>query len=648
MKNKEKTAAQLMLELRQVRRRLSKLEKAESQRKQTLQALKESERRYRALFSGAAEGILCTDIETKEFKHANPAICRMLGYAEKELKRLKVIDIHPKESLDRVISEFEAQARGEKALAINIPCLRKDGATIFADICSAKVVIDGKECYVDFFTDITERKRAEEALGERESKYKTLLESLPQKIFFKDKRSNYISCNDNYAQDLHIKADEIAGKTDYDFYPKGLANKYRADDRRVMLSGKTEDIQEEYILDGQKRFVQTVKTPVRDEKGNLVGILGIFWDITDRKRAQEALHESEERYRDLFENSNDLIQSVTPDGRFLYVNRAWKETLGYSQEEIAELSLFDIIHPNSQEHCMQMFQKIISGEKIDRVEAIFVAKDGREIILEGSASCRFKDGQPFSTQGIFQDITERKRAEEKLKQTLAELECSNAELQQFAYVASHDLQEPLRMVASYVQLLARRYQGKLDDDADEFINFAVDGAGRMQGLINALLDYSRVGTRGKPFEPTDCEIVLNRALANLQAATIESGAEVDHKPLPTVMADDVQLTQLFQNLIGNAIKFHNEKPPRVHVSAEKKGQEWVFSVQDNGIGIAPEYAQRIFLIFQRLHDRSEYKGTGIGLAVCKKIVERHGGRIWVDSQPGQGSTFYFTLPVAES
>jgi signal transduction histidine kinase len=249
---------------------------------------------------------------------------------------------------------------------------------------------------------------------------------------------------------------------------------------------------------------------------------------------------------------------------------------------------------------------------------------------------------------VSREITERQRAEKELKETLGELARSNAELEQFAYVASHDLQEPLRMVSSYVQLLARRYQGKLDTDADEFIGFAVDGANRMQGLINDLLMYSRVGTKGKPFETTDCNRVLSEALLNLSAATEESGAVITNDNLPTLMADKTQMVQLIQNLVANAIKFRNKDDPCIHVSSEQKNGTWVFSVSDNGIGIDADYYDRIFAIFQRLHGKTEYPGTGIGLSVCKRIVERHGGRIWVDSESGKGSRFYFTMPVTKS
>ena len=274
------------------------------------------------------------------------------------------------------------------------------------------------------------------------------------------------------------------------------------------------------------------------------------------------------------------------------------------------------------------------------------------------------EGQPAWLASL-RDITERKQTERALREALADLRRSNADLESFAYVVSHDLQEPLRMVTGFLDLLRSRYADQLDADANDFIAFAFDGARRMQRLIHDLLVYARVGSRGGDMQPAAGEAVLAAALANLRSAIEETGATITHDPLPIVLGDELQLVQVFQNLIANAIKFHGAGPPRVHIcaapwrpepqedaefpdqrlsAAAPTATEWRFAVRDNGIGIAAEHFERIFVIFQRLHARQEYEGTGIGLAVCKKIVERHGGRIWVESTPGQGSTFYFTLP----
>jgi signal transduction histidine kinase len=240
-----------------------------------------------------------------------------------------------------------------------------------------------------------------------------------------------------------------------------------------------------------------------------------------------------------------------------------------------------------------------------------------------------------------------RQSNQQLQQRAAELAEANTQLEQFAYVASHDLQEPLRMVTSYLQLVEKRYKDRLDADANEFIGYAVDGAARMKRMINDLLAYSRVSTRSRPLELTSCEDLLIQTLSNLEVAIMESSALITHDPLPTVKADSTQLMAVFQNLIGNAIKFHAEKQPRIHVSAERQGKEWLFCVQDNGIGIAPEQTERVFAIFSRLHPAGKYPGSGIGLAICKKVVERHGGRIWFDSQPGEGTTFFFTIPARD-
>ena len=272
----------------------------------------------------------------------------------------------------------------------------------------------------------------------------------------------------------------------------------------------------------------------------------------------------------------------------------------------------------------------------DKFEGEFTEDDQEQLVKLATLY-----GPIFELQYVNDDL---QRQAASLRQATLELQRSNAELEQFAYVASHDLQEPLRMVTSYLQLLERRYKAKLDQDAEEFIGFAVDGASRMQTLIQDLLTYSRVGTRGVAFDPTDCDEVLGRVLANLEVAIEESGAEINQGELPNIAVDASQLSQLLQNLIGNAIKFRGDDPPRIRVEAERREEDWLFWVRDNGIGIDPRHGERIFQVFQRLHGIGQYRGTGIGLAVCKKIVERHQGAIWVESQEGAGSTFYFTIP----
>jgi len=277
-------------------------------------------------------------------------------------------------------------------------------------------------------------------------------------------------------------------------------------------------------------------------------------------------------------------------------------------------------------------------------ESMNMAKDGSMLPVEVSSSIIRYDGSDVYLSMV-RDITERRQTEETQKQLMDELVKSNAELQQFAYVASHDLQEPLRMVASYVQLLERRYHDILDDDARDFIEFASDGASRMQLMIDDLLEYSRVDTAGHAFSTTSTEKAMQIATINLKEAIEESGVEITHDPLPTIEADQSQIIQVLQNLLANSIKFRGQKKPLIHVSADQDDGEWIFSVSDNGIGIEEQYGDRIFTIFQRLHGREEYPGTGIGLAVCKRIMERHQGRIWFDSEPGSGTTFNFSIPL---
>ena len=396
-----------------------------------------------------------------------------------------------------------------------------------------------------------------------------------------------------------------------------------------------------------------------------------------QKQARELREQAQ-----LLDLAHDAIMVRDLDGRIMFWNQGAAERYGWSKQDAGGRSSHQLLQtefPQPLEEIMSTLQR----ENFWEGELEHSRRDGTRIVVASRWVLRRSDHQPQAVMEINNDITERKRAEESLRKAHEELEervlertndlktsnallemeiverrraesvlsqrsgelaRSNSELEQFAYVASHDLQEPLRMVASYVQLLERNYKKLFDAKGEEYIAYAVDGAKRMQVLINDLLAYSRVGTQGNDFALTDCAAVFGLAIKNLQKAIQESGASITCDPLPTVRADNVQLLQLFQNLLANAIKFRAEQPPEIHITAKHTGGVWQFAVKDNGIGIEPRHFERIFLIFQRLHNRRLYPGTGVGLAICKKIVDRHGGTIWPASEPGNGTTFFFTLP----
>ena len=372
-----------------------------------------------------------------------------------------------------------------------------------------------------------------------------------------------------------------------------------------------------------------------------------------RRQAEEAMRESEERFRSLTQLSSDWYWEQDTNLRYTAISGSYYEAVGIPAEVFLGKLRWDVELVGITPEQLAAHQKILAERKPFH-DFEYGRRDpkGRLHYVSVSGQPMFGENGEFKGyRGVGKDITRRKTYEAALRDAHDALEVqardlsrSNEELEQFAYVASHDLQEPLRMISSYTQLLGRRYGDKLDGDAKEFMEFIVDGAARMKQLIEDLLAYSRVGTRGHDFEPADSGAALAKALANLRGAQESSGAKVTHDAMPEVIADGAQLTQLFQNLLGNAMKFHGDEPPRIHVGAETRDEVWVFTVRDNGIGLDTQYADRIFMMFQRLHNKAEYPGTGIGLAICKKIVDRHGGRIWVESTPGKGCTFGFTLP----
>lgn len=373
----------------------------------------------------------------------------------------------------------------------------------------------------------------------------------------------------------------------------------------------------------------------------IVGVLGWLSTRTVTRPFEGALQASEARFKAVFEGAPTGVLMTDSKGSIVLLNSEVERLFGYQRDELLGKSVELLVpaaargaHPGQRDEYMRHpeMRPVGHGRELHGLR-----KDGVEIPIEVGLSPLEENGEPFVIASVV-DISSRKESELELRR-------SNEELQRFAYVASHDLQEPLRTVASYVQLLERRYKDKLDDDAREFIGYAVDGSRRMQHLVEDLLTLSRVGSRGIELAPVSADVALDAALGDMQLTIDETKATIQRSPLPTVRADSRQLAQLFSNIIGNAIKFSGDAPPRVEISAERRGRFWAIKVRDHGIGIEPQYFDRIFVIFQRLHGRGEYPGTGIGLAICKKIVERHGGSIWVESKPGEGSTFSFTLPA---
>jgi PAS domain S-box-containing protein len=394
--------------------------------------------------------------------------------------------------------------------------------------------------------------------------------------------------------------------------------------------------------------------------GQIYGYIAKPWDPADLKakihqaaehyRLQMALEQERDLLHALMDNIPDTIYFKDTACRYTRLNRAKARLLGLQNTDDAIGKTLEDFFPDewARQAVLEERQVVETGTPIlDKVERIR-RHDGQLGWISSTKVPVWGHGKIVGLVGISRDVTERREAMEQLARQAEELARYNAELERFAYVSAHDLQEPLRTVSSFTQLLVQRYQDKLDADGARFAQMIVSGCARMRQLIHDLLAYSRVARQEADLQPTDCGAVFERTLENLRAAIEESGARVTCDPLPTIAGDEVRLAELFANLIGNAIKFRSKAPPQVHVSARRKETEWVFSVRDNGIGISPEHFERIFEIFQRLHRKDEYPGTGIGLAICRKIVESHRGRLWVESEPGKGATFYFTVPAVQT
>jgi PAS domain S-box-containing protein len=613
--------------------------------------------KYRSLLEAAPDAMVVVN-PRGEIILLNVQAEKQFGYRRDELLGQKVTTIIPEGFAERLIADgtrTAAEALAQQIGAgIELSGRRKDGSKFPIEIMLSPLDSAEGILVTAAIRDITERKNSERHLAQSEGRYRGLLEAAPDAMVVVNPRGEIVLLNVQAEKQFGYRRDELLGQKVTTIIPEGFAERLIADGTRTAAEALAQQIGTGIELsgrrkDGSKFPIEIMLSPLKSAEGILV--TAAIRDITERKNAERHLAESEERFRLMVSGVKDYANlMLDQEGRVISWNEGAERIKGYRAEEI-------IGHHFSQFYPADEVRNGIPAWELEQAtetgrfegEGWRIRKDGSRFLANFVITAlRDEKGQLRGFGKITRDITARRKAEEHLMKTMTELKRSNDELEQFAYVASHDLQEPLRMVASYTELLAQRYEGRLDSDADEFIAFAVDGCHRMQGLIQDLLSYSRAGANGEALKEVSGEDALEKALRNLRATINESKAIVTHDSLPAILTNETQLVQVLQNLVGNAIKYRSTEAPHVHVAATKNGNhEWIFSVRDNGLGIAPEYFERIFILFQRLHGQKEFEGTGIGLAVCKKIVERLGGRIWVESQPGKGSTFFFTLPAAE-
>ena len=671
-------------ELTALRRRVAELESSEASRRREWEQLQLSEEHYRAAVDNVAEAIVVNVGTRRVF--ANNAFLDLHGIDDiSEAEGLGLDHFILPEDRPRVSEWILARQKGEPSPGIHEYRIRKaSGELRTVEASAAAIRFDGQPATLAVLRDITARKEAEEEVVRLAS----IVESSDDAIIGETLEGMITSWNSGAQRIYGYSTGEVEGKHISLLDPPGLEADV-SNTLDTIRKGQHVDNFETVRRrrDGRLIDVSLTISPVKNAYGEIVGASTIARDITERKHAEQEEHRRSQEMSTLFSVANILAQA-----------EHFEEKVSHVLETLAQISQADSVSlrvPDEKEQGLKAvaaagpavqdlprgvlsYTDTVSGTAYQHGEPVIVndypaqplaSRLGIERGVKSLAALPVKTGgrtiglviiysrvADFFTPERIRFLTtvvgglgtllENARLHEELELRAEELARSNDDLEQFAYAASHDLQEPLRMVSSYVQILAEDYKGQLDESADRFIGYAVDGANRMKGLIDDLLAYSRVGTQGAPFEPTDFNVILEQVIYDLEGTIEDSGASLSQDRLPTVDADPIQMSQVFQNLIGNALKFGGDGSPNVHISSEQQPDEWVLSVRDDGIGIAPHHYERIFKMFQRLHHRSEYEGSGIGLALCHKIVQRHGGRIWVESELGKGSTFYFSIPNA--
>ena len=593
---------------------------------------------FEFLQSGSLDGLWYWDLEHIEHEWLSPRFKAIFGFEDHEVPNTSAWwqERIFREDLPIALDNFARHcADPNHPYDHVVRYLHRDGSTVWVRCRGMAIRDDGRPVrLLGAHTDVSVFKRAEEQLRAAESKYRDLYNNSPDMYLSVDAATGVITeCNQTMTLLTGFAREELLGKTIAGFFSSECARTI-AD---LLLRSGHGGAEVNMLRSGQSAVpVQMTAHAVRNAGGQPVE-----YRISCRDMRQA-------RHAAIVEFSQDAIIGKDLNGIVTSWNAGAERLFGYTRDEMTGKEISLLTPPDRGQEQMEIMENIRRGAPVEYFETRCLTKNGELIDVSATVSpLRDSSGTVTGASRVARDISKRKRAEAELARRTEELGRSNRDLEQFAYVASHDLNEPLRAVSGSLDLLNRRYAGKLDEKAAEYIAHALSGAERMQKLIADLLEFSRVGSQSGDFRRMSAQSALDNAMDNLRSAIRETHALITADPLPKLNADSSQMAMLFQNLLGNAIKFRGANPPRIHVSARREPSRWVLSVRDTGLGIAPKYFDRIFDIFQRLHTRKEYPGTGIGLAICKRIMERHGGRIWVESVPGERTTFYCAFPAED-
>jgi len=626
-------------------------------RKNAEEALMKSENRYRSIVENINDGFCIHDFKGN-ILDCNENFALMLGSVPEEIIGTNLDDFS---STDMMLEKNDVVGELKKTgiVEFDADLKEKDGSSCYYSIKSSIVSGENGGKVHSFLRDVTKRREMEEILHESEIKsqkrlaeIEAIYNSAPIGLCVLDRKLRFVRINDRMAKINGFPPEEHIGKTIQEIVPD--LSEQSKDIAKELFETKKKIMGREFngITPAKPGVLRTWIEqwyPLKDSTNQIIGINVAALEITEIKRADKALKKSEEKLRLAIEGADAGMWFWNLEKDIFEWTDRYKTIFGIDPDpKMSYNDFLKSVHPEDREKVINATQRAMQYGEDFKVELRTIWPD-RSIHWVYSLGRLFYDvqGKPKEMIGIAIDITPSKVAEQELQETLKQLKRSNAELEQFAYVASHDLQEPLRMITSFLQLLQRRYEHQLDSDANEFIQFAVDGAARMQELVNDLLTYSRIGRKTGKFEDVNTEDILKQITFDSRVLIEENNANISYENLPVVWADYTQLVQVFQNLISNSIKYNEQERPTLHISAEKKVNDWIFKVKDNGIGIDSQHGDRVFKIFQRLHGRDEYEGTGIGLAIVKRIIEQHGGMIWYDSKPGEGSIFYFSIPQGD-